>query len=482
MRYSIILLFAALAALLPSCIEDGFSTSPADQPVFSTDTLDMGTLFTDEPSGTARFVVYNRHDKGMSIERIALSGPNADLFRLNVDGMSGTTFSGVEIRANDSIYVMVETTLPANGLEKPLTIDADLDFTVNGVTSTVVLSATGVDAERLKALTVASDMRLNARRPYIVYDSLVVAPGATLTLEPGTTLHFHDKALMRVRGRIDARGTVEQPVVMGGDRTGDVITDVTFDLMSRQWVGVEIMPGSTGNTMSHTIIKNTVSGVLVSGFETDAAGSATARPASLSMVNCRLTNSGGMVLEARHADIEAVGCEFSNAAEGLVYLQGGTHSMMQCTFANYYLFSAISGPALWLAHLGPGSEMGDDESGLPFTRLNLLNSILYGLGSDIAPGDLTGTEVRLNHCLLKSAGTDDDNFIDCLWDEDPLYYADREAYNFDFRLRPDSPAIGAGMTLGEPEAVKVDFYGIRRASPPALGAYTFVAPKDDDKN
>ncbi len=35
--------------------------------------------------------------------------------RLNVDGFSGKSFDNVEIRANDSIIVVVETTLPANG-------------------------------------------------------------------------------------------------------------------------------------------------------------------------------------------------------------------------------------------------------------------------------------------------------------------------------------------------------------------------------
>ena len=109
---------ALLTIVLPSCIEDGFSTSPSDQPTFSTDTLDLGVIFTDEPSPTSRFVVYNRNSKSLSVSRIALSGANAGLFRLNVDGISGETFSDVEIRGKDSIFVFVEATLPENGDRK----------------------------------------------------------------------------------------------------------------------------------------------------------------------------------------------------------------------------------------------------------------------------------------------------------------------------------------------------------------------------
>jgi hypothetical protein len=68
---------------------------------FSTDTLKMGTVFTEDVTTTQRFTVHNRNDKGVSISDIRLIGDNASLFRLNVDGMSGTEFSDVEIQRFD---------------------------------------------------------------------------------------------------------------------------------------------------------------------------------------------------------------------------------------------------------------------------------------------------------------------------------------------------------------------------------------------
>lgn len=451
-----------VAAVCHSCIEDGFSGSSADQPEFSVDTLHMGTLFTEEPSTTHRFLVYNRADKGIIINKISVSGANADLFRLNVDGFSGREFSDVEIRANDSIFVFVEATLPPNGATVPVDVDASLDFLTAGVTRSVTLAARGRDVERLRAVTLAADTRLTADRPYQIYDSLVVAQGVTLTIDPGAELYFHDGAYMAVRGTLKALGSPEKEIIMAGDRTGNVVTDISFDLMSRQWTGIFFTSTSRGNELRNTCVRNTWQGV-------------TADQAQLRLVNSRLRNSGSLVLEAYHSQIEAYGCEFAEAADGVVYLQGGQHVFNHCTFANYYLFSAIAGPILQFSHFNADT---DDESGAPYLKADFTNSIVYGLGTDLSHGKLDGTEVTLHRCLLKSQGSDDANFINCLWDTDPLYRTVRADYYFDYRLQAESPAIAAAdPALTAPEAA-TDAYGLARGAAPDLGAYVYT-PQDE---
>lgn len=448
-----------------SCIEDGFTASPSDQPEFPADTLDLGLIFTDEPSPTSRMVVYNRHSKGLNISDIRISGPDAAHFRMNVDGLSGETFSNVKIRANDSIFVLVEATLPENATAKPTEISASLDFTTNGVKRSVVLAATGQNVRRLRGLTLAQDTHLTAELPYQIYDSLVVAPGATLTLDPGARLHFHDKAMLVVRGSLRSLGTPQAPVNLCGDRTGNVVADISFDIMSNQWTGVFILGTATDNLISHTDIRNTAQGVTVDS-------------APLTIINSRLHNSAGSALEAYHSRIRALGSEFAEAADGLVYLQGGEHLFSGCTFANNYLFSAISGPAIWLAHVSSDPKTGaDDESGLPYLKAEFNNSIVYGLGDDFSHGSLEGTDVRVRRCLIRAEGKDDNEFINCIWGEDPLYYTVREDYIFVYRLRPDSPAIGAAdRTLYPADFPAADFYGVPRALD--LGAYTFVPAKE----
>lgn len=465
LSHILLIALAGMFSCITGCIEDGFTTAPSDQPAFAGDTLDLGLIFTDEPSPTKRMVVYNRHNKGLNISRIAISGSEAEHFRINVDGRSGTSFENVEIRAKDSIFVLVEATLPENATPKATEINASLDFTTNGVTRSVVLAATGQNVRRLKAVTLDKDTRLTAELPYQIYDSLVVAPDATLTIEPGTTLHFHDKAMLIVRGRLLSEGTPELPVNMCGDRTGNVVTDISFDIMSNQWTGVFFTAGSAGNVISYTDIRNTTQGV-------------TAELADITLINSRLHNSGSCVLETYHSHIRALGCEFAEAADGLVYLQGGEHLFSGCTFANNYLFSAISGPAIYMAHVSSDPKTGgDDGSGLPYMKAEFNNSIIYGLGKDFSHGSLAGTDVRVRRCLIKSEGSDDEEFLDCLWDEDPLYYTVREDYLFDYRLKPESPAIGAAYpSLYPADFPPTDRYGQPRRGD--LGAYTFVAPAD----
>ena len=171
-----ILLFvgAVVAVMLSGCIEDGFTSSPADQPTFSTDTLDMGMVFTEAGTPTHSFTVYNRASKNLLISSIGLRD-GSQVFRLNVDGISGRTFQNVEIRPNDSIFVLVEATLPPNGQNTPIEISDRLDFVTNGVRQTVVLRADGQDILRHRGLVIGSDTRLSAEKPYQIFDSLVVA-------------------------------------------------------------------------------------------------------------------------------------------------------------------------------------------------------------------------------------------------------------------------------------------------------------------
>lgn len=455
-----IIILALLTMCSVSCIEDGVSTSSSDQPTFSVDTLNLGSVFTGQGTPTHRFVVYNRHDKIININTIALRNDASGVFRLNVDGMSGRTFSNVEIRPNDSIYVFVEATAPVNGTPGLLAVEDHLDFTTQGVTRSVVLHADGFDVEPIRSLVITQDSRMTAEYPYQVWDSIVVEEGAKLIVDPGVKLYFHDKAEFIVRGTLEVNGTAEQPVEMMGDRLGNVVTTIPFELLASQWEGLFFTPSSKGNKLSHTSIRNTSYGVVA-----DSLGGSMEAP-NLYMLNCQLHNSGTYVFQAAHTGVTAIGCEFSDASLGVIYVRGGELTLNHCTIANYYLFTALGGPSLQLAHV---TSDDDDASGLPFLKANIDNTIVYGNGTDLSHGDLEGSTVLMRSCLLKSAGSDDNNFINCLWDTDPLYFTVREDYYFDYRLKEDSPARGAADTSLTLPAAAYDRYGTSRAA--TIGAY-----------
>jgi len=463
---------------LSSCIDDSMSTSASDQPTFSTDTVRFGTLFTDTPSPTQRFKVFNAHDKGMNISRIAFIDDPDGIFRLNVDGVSGREFNNVEIRENDSIFVFVEVTLPENGRNIPVDVVAHIQFETNGVALKLPVKASGRDCVRLADDThFATDASLTADKPYLIAGALVVDEGATLTIEEGAELYFHDDAYMEVHGTLRVEGTAENPVTMTGDRFGFVAATIPYELMSGQWRGIMFAPESSDNHISHASIRNSTEGIVLDHVPyTDAVP-------SLTIVNTQVRNTKNYVLHAIHSSVVAAGCEFTDASSGIVRLEGGTHNFNHCTLANYYLFTALGGPALQLTHLGEGIDQAEgDDAALPFLSAQFSNSIIYGNGTDISHGDLTDTAVTLRTCVLKSDGSDGDNFIGCLWNTDPAYYTVREQYLFDYRLRPNSPAAGKADPSYISPLTPADRFGTPR-DPATLtpGAYQ-IAPPDEAPN
>lgn len=458
----------ACSMLMPSCISDSITTSSSATLTFSRDTVSFDTVFTDIGTPTARLVVHNRNKEGVMISSIRFASQDSR-FSLNVDGFSGRDFSDVEIRGRDSIYIFIECFIPPTASAEPYLVEDKLEFVTNGVRQTVQVEAWGQNVTRLRAHTIERDEVLTAERPYVVFDSLVVAPGATLRIEPGARVLFHDKARMRVYGTLDARGEPGRMISLRGDRLDNVLPDVGYDILAGQWGGVSIARGSFDNRLEYVDMRSTSDGLRV-----DSCGDLSRR--KLLLVNSWLHNSQSHALSSAYARVDAYGCCFSEAAQAVVSLTGGEHELVQCTIANNYLFAAITQPLLSLYHLLPPAEGETDPSpGMPLMKCSVENSIIYGLAADMNVGDLTGSQVFLRNVLLKSAGSDDDNFIDCLWDSDPEFLTDRAKYYFNYRLKAGSPAIGAGNPAYVTDICLTDMDGRNRLADgaPDLGAYVY---------
>lgn len=469
MRYLLLTFIGLFGLISHSCIEDDFTTSPSDILTFSRDTVSFDTVFTDLGTPTARLLVYNKAKKSINISNIAFKRNEDSNFSMNVDGMNGKSFQNVEIRGGDSIYIFIECFIDANSDNEPYLIEDKLQFVTNGVTQDVQVEAYGQNVTRLRDLRIDSDTRFTAERPYVIFDSLVVEKGAKLTIDPGARLLFHDKASLTIRGQIEAVGTVENMIHFRGDRLDNVLPDVEYDIMAGQWHGIRIEAESFDNRLEFVNMRSTAIGLQV-----DSCSSTDRR--KLLLVNSWLHNSQSSAIAAKYAWIDAFGCCFSEAANGVVELWGGKYRFSQCTISNYYLFSAMFEPLLCLYHCLPGSEISDR----PLMQASFENSILYGMTADINEGVLTGSNVYLRNVLLKSAGSDDDNFINCVWDADPLFYTIREDYIFDYRLKNDSPAIGMGSAEFVPEESLYDIYGNYRLSSgiPDLGAFVWIYNPD----
>lgn len=470
LRYILYAVLVGLSAIETSCIEDGFTTSSNDLLAFSCDTLAFDTVFTELGTPTKKFTVYNRHKKMISISSVRLEGTSGGKFYLNVDGRTGEEFHDVEIRGEDSIFVFVEAYIDPTDKNTPIEIQDNVQFVTNGVTQKVLITAWGQDVIRKYGEVITADTRFYADKPYVIFDSLVVEEGAKLTVEPGATICFHDKAFVDVRGTLDAVGTQEAPITLRGDRTDNVVGDIDFDIMSGQWGGVYIAPESFDNEMQYVLMRGSSWGVAV-----DSCG--VLDRMKLHLFNSVLHNSSSSVLTSLHSWIEAEGTEFSDAAGSVVALVGGKTRFVNCTLANYYLFSAISGPILYLDYVLPENEV----KGVPLMDATFDNCVLYGNTSDLNIGDLAGSQVYLRNCLLKSAGEDDENFISCKWDAKAEFFTVREEYIFDYRVKNGSDAIGGGDKNLSPQKAALDRYGVNRFERDSLdiGAYVWVEQEED---
>ena len=459
---SLIFVALLLSLIAGGCITDSFTTSPNDLLTFSREKVDFDTIFTGQGSTTARLVVSNRASKALNISSIRLASDDS-YFALNVDGVSGSVFHDVEIRANDSIYVFIECRPPVTEDIDPYLIEDRILFVTNGVEQALPVEADAWNVTRLNAETLTADTRFSSSAPYIVYDSLVVAKDVTLTIDPGVRMLFHDGARLTVHGSLQAVGTAEKIIEFGGDRIDDVLPDVGYDVLAGQWGGIEFTETSKDNRIEYADIHSTDFGVTVAPVESLASP-------SLYLRNAWLHNSRGSALAARYARIEATGVCFSEAGAGVIDLTGGEHSFLQCTFANNYLFAVPSDPLLTLRHVLPSAP----DSDLPLMSARFRNCIIYStMAADINIDDLSGSDVMLQRCSLRSRGSNDDNFVDCLWDTDPMFFAVREDYDFNYHLKEDSPVLHSADEVFITPAAEVDFYGINRYmfGTPALGAY-----------
>ena len=457
-------------ALFSSCIEDGFTTSSSDMLAFNMDTVAFDTIITKQGSATKQMVVYNHSPKQINISSIKVAGlSDKGHFYINVDGIRGDEFQDVVIRGNDSIFIFIEAYLDEMERDEPTLLEDRLEFVTNGMSQKVLLSAWGQDVVRINGDTISRNTRFTANKPYLIYDTMFVAPGVTLTLEAGTTLLFHDKAAMRCAGRMLANGTADAPVTFRGDRLDRIVGETSFDIMSGQWGGIIFTPPTMGNVLKHVIMRGSSIGMHCS-----ANGDTT--QCALKLVNCVLTNSSSTCLATQTCYVQAIGTEFSDAAEEVAYFAGGKVMMSQCTFANNYLFAAPSLPIINVFNVQyVNGSIGKIKAYFD-------NSIIYGIAPDINEGKLDDFDVYLRYCLLKSNGEDDNHFINCVWKGNPCFLTVRDDHKFDYRLGNESDAIGKGNPdLCSAEA-RYDRYGNDRLANGAidLGAYVWTFIPDED--
>lgn len=442
--------FLLLNILLPllaicSCTDDWkFSTDSGYVLGFSVDTVRFDTVFTGVASASAEFRIYNRNDVGLRFDALMGSGA-ASPFRMNLDGEGGAVISGLEIPAGDSLFCYVSVNITPDDRTGVFSAFDSIRFVLeSGVVQWVSLSAHGQNAVRLKGRRIEADETLTSQLPYIIYDSLYVADGATLTLSPGTRLYFHKDARLDVAGRLIALGSRDSVILMRGDRLDNMLEDIQYDMLAGQWGGIRLRSQSYSNRLEWCDIHGGSWGIL--------ADSADAGQLKLSVVSSIIHNVDINCIETTGCRIEVANSQITNAGVTCVDITGGWSEFTFCTIAGFSIWNMGSQAVL----------LSDSRDGwsVPLLGAQFRNCIITGRHETefvtlLADSVKQTAPYSVSNSLLMVSDTVDTRYSNVVFDNrdseifGPYNFIDMSyrGYRSVFALDSLSPARGIADTL-----------------------------------
>ncbi len=473
MKYS--LSFVSLVLLLivvisaGGCKKETISNDSSLKLRFSADTLTFDTVFTTLASVTLPLKVYNDNKNAVKVSNITLAGGSQSSFRINVDGTPGDA-RDIEILGEDSMYVFVEVTLDPNSGTNPLIVLDSINFLTNGNEQRVILAGWGQDANLYSGVEICDEVWTNTK-PYVIFNSMAVAAGCTLTIEAGTRVHLSDNSGLFVFGTL---------IVNGGCGT-DTVTfqqvrlEDFYDDIPGQWGGIFILRGSTGNVIQNAEIKNSSFGLTVGSDTTnDLSSFSGANAPDVTLKNVIIKNSFETGLFAFLSAVFAENCLIYGAGSNLVTLGlGGLYEFTHCSFLNYgSTTNNHENPILLMSNSATNVELG--QLIVAELDLTLTNTIVDGsLDEELQfENDPAGIfKYKFDNCVVRTEYNTmavPDSFINCLINIDPQF-VDRSVP--DYHLASGSPCIDAGKG-GTPVTDDLDCE--IRTGLPDIGCYEYM--------
>jgi hypothetical protein len=335
-----------------------------------------------------------------------------------------------------------------------------------------LLSADAQDAYVIRGLVLQQDSVFHTDKPYVIYDSLKVDSGARLTLLPGTTLMFHDKAGLDVYGTLSAEGELGKPVIFRGDRTDRMFPYLPYDRVSGQWQGIHIRPSSKDNYIRYADIHSSTNGIVCDSVGYDSLG------VRLTLENVTIHNCKGAGLVAYNSNVNIVNSQITNTLGDCVAIYGGRAFIVYSTLAQFYPFDANRGVALRFANY-------DGKYNYPLYMFECYNTLVTGYADDVIMGETNDSTVAFNYYfqnnLLRTPIVSDSiRFVNVKWEtpEDSVQgkqhfvLIDEDNLIYDFHLDSLSTARGGAIPAS---AYCDDRNGImRKDDAPDIGCYEYV--------
>ncbi|MBW3519636.1 hypothetical protein [Flavobacterium sp. NKUCC04_CG] len=353
MRFYSLSFLSLLIILLVSCRKDfDFEPHQSGQLSFSKDTVYLDTVFTNIGSSTYMLKVYNRSNKNIKIPQLQLAQGEKSHYRLLVDGQAGKVFQNVELLAKDSMFIFIETTIDYNqfknqsseylytdqikfgngsGLQQVelVTLVKDAHFlypqrNAEGITETLPFDDEEIYGFYLSEANHNKENTLHWKndKPYVIYGYAAVPSTKTLQIDEGAKIHFHSNSglLVANKATVLARGTIEKPIQIQGDRL-----EPEFANIPGQWGAIWLTVGSTG-TFENTIIKNPTVGLLINK-----------NTETVQLHNVQIYNASQNGILGRAAKIYGTNVVVGNAGSAsLACTFGGEYEFLHSSFVNYW--------------------------------------------------------------------------------------------------------------------------------------------------
>ncbi len=459
---AVFLLSIFTMTLTSSCKKNNpFGTEALD---FSSDTLVFDTVFTTIGTTTKNFKFYNKDIKRINISSIELEGGTASPFRINVDGLSGTSFSDIEMEGKDSLFVFVEATLSVNNQSLPMVVEDRIKFVTNGKTQYVQLVIWGQDAyfhytNFEQNIVDTNEGTWPNDKPHVIYNYAFVDSAKTLNIQPNTKVYLHKNSMLQVyKGTLNINGQFGSEVTFEGDRL-----EADYDDVSGQYYGIYFNK-ALPSTINYLNLKNGTAGVHV--FSEDPANSGN----TLEIRNSKIENCaryGLFIFDG--AKVKAENCVFAkNEFHSLFVLGGGDFDINHCDLLGYSN-AGNQTPAVGISNYYV-------QNGTAFVGAinqgKIVNSVIYGneereIVFDTLSGNTLNFQIQNN--LIKKAETENNSiFMNNVYNQDPVFISIEES-NFDWYSTSPLKAIG-NQSLGNP-IVTIDIRQGNRGATPDAGAY-----------
>lgn len=420
------LVYVFFLAVIPwfsiSCEKESFKVDDDGVKLeFSTDTLTFDTVFTTVGTTTRIVTIYNRSSDNLKLSTVTLSGGVASHFRMNVDGDTSLVARDIEIEAGDSIFIFVQANINPTDATMPFVVEDAIVFS-NG--QRVVLTAWGRNAIYHRILpsdstwfTVIDCENWNHTLPHVFIDPAAVLDGHTLTLRNGDELYFYDDAMLIIdsNAHLRVQGTEDAPVLFTSMRH-----DGWYDYLPGQWQTIWFYNYSIGNVIDHAVIENGTCGLRC-------------YPGSqLTVSNTVIRNMSDCGIVGQAATITGRNLLVYDCLADVTVLRGGSYDFRNCTFANYWSYSARQIECIVLSN---NEIRGEEVLGGDLLKADFRDCIIWGTyQKEFLLSELEGFTMNYNlnlHSIVKGGE----------WSEDPLFTDPRED---DYTLQEESPAIGIG--------------------------------------